>query len=106
MTKFTANGRGLKTFVAIGAMLSGLAIAQPALSAQSDLDRVQSYVGVWHGSGKLTDAEGNNETLRCRITFAKSSAEIVTMNGNCTGAGMGKQSLTGALGLSKRSEQI
>lgn len=97
MMNFGAKYRSIKAAIAIGAVIGGIAFVQPVLSAQSDLDRIQSYVGVWFGSGKLEDGNGGSETLRCRLTLAKSNAAKVTLNGNCTGAGLGKSSLRGTL---------
>lgn len=97
MMNLGARFRSAKTALAIGAVIGGVAFVQPVLSAQSDLDRIQSYVGVWFGSGKLLDGNGGSETLRCRLTLAKSDAAKVTLNGNCTGAGLGKSSLRGTL---------
>jgi len=67
----------------------------PALSAQSDLDLLQSYVGGWKGRGNTTNANGT-ETVRCKLDITRAADAKVNYKGRCALAG-GNLSINGTM---------
>lgn len=84
MTSIRAKAR---PFIAVVAVAAALASSTPSMAAQADLDLIQSYVGDWRGSGSMTSAEGNTETVRCTLGVTRSTAEKINFRGRCALAG-------------------
>jgi hypothetical protein len=80
-------------------LLLAFALTQtaPALSAQRDIDLLQSYVGDWSGKGSLGTVDGE-ETVKCSLAVTSSSPTRVQFNGRCAIAG-GTVSLKGTMGF-------
>lgn len=54
------------------------ALAMPAAAANDDI------VGTWRGHGTAVDANGENHTVRCLITFSDRSDGAVGLAGRCS----------------------
>lgn len=77
---------------ALFAILATAAVAgtptQTAFAAQADIDLLQSYVGDWRGRGNAKLAStGEDETVLCKMTFKKSAAAKIGLDGRCSLAG-------------------
>lgn len=77
----------VRPFFAAAAIAATIAVSAPGMAAQADLDLIQSYVGDWRGSGSMTSAEGNTETVRCRLGITRSTNEKINFSGGCVLAG-------------------
>lgn len=70
-----------------GILASAMLAAGPASAADADLALIQSYVGDWRGTGELTNSDGSEESVRCRLDITRSSAEKINFDGRCALAG-------------------
>lgn len=77
----------VRPFITAAAVAAAFAITAPAMAAQADLDLIQSYVGDWRGSGSMTSAEGNTESVRCKLDITRSTPEKINFRGRCALAG-------------------
>ncbi|MCF6327122.1 MAG: FABP family protein [Devosiaceae bacterium] len=88
MINSTGICRSALRYGIVGAIaLSGLGISVPAYAAPEDLALIQSYIGDWRGRGTLTAEGQEDETVVCRLSVTKSSAEKINYRGRCTLAG-------------------
>lgn len=90
MTRFPVRSKHIAIAASFVAALSA-----PAFAAQADLDLLQSYVGKWTGDG-VTNAAGEDETIRCRMDIKSNGDTKVVYNGRCALAG-GTVSLNGTM---------
>ncbi len=97
MTNSNAGRPGARAALGVAILIAGgIGIGTPALSAPADLELIQSYVGEWRGRGVMSAQGRENETVVCRLSITRSSAEKINYRGRCTLAG-GNMSMNGTL---------
>lgn len=83
----TLTRDAIRPILTAATLAAALALSALAHAAQADLNLIQSYVGDWRGSGAMTNADGNSETVRCTLGVTRSTAEKINFRGRCALAG-------------------
>lgn len=88
-------GKKFATAVVCTGLLAMLVPSAAVFAAQQDIDLLKSYIGEWRGRGTLT-ADGNTETIVCKLDVTSSSNTKINYNGRCSVAG-GAVGITGTM---------
>lgn len=79
--------RGLPKWLALFALMVGIAVAGPTTAGEEEVGFLKAYVGDWRGNAVLVGG-AEPEKFTCRMTIAAGNAARINYTGRCAVAGL------------------